>query len=107
MSYYSNPTVQVTIKSPSFVQADKMKNMKLDHPHHISTRVGNAISDSGDISHATADDQLHSEASLSEQTINAMLRPQGFRGETTYINLSHKGSEVVLCAWIFHILKTC
>jgi hypothetical protein len=61
--------------------------MKLDHHHHISTRVGTAISDSGYISHAT-EDQLHSEASLSEQTINAMLRPQGFRGEvfSLYLN---------------------
>ncbi len=64
-----------------------MKNMKIDHHHHISTRVGTAISDSGYISHAT-EDQLHSEASLSEQTINAMLRPQGFRGEVFSIYLN-------------------
>ena len=61
-----------------------MKNLKMEHPHqHISTRVGTAISDSGYISHATEDPVHSSEASLSEQTINAMLRPQGFRGKTT------------------------
>jgi hypothetical protein len=52
-----------------------MKSLKLE-PHHISTR----ISDSGYISHATEDPLHSSEASLSEQTINAMLKPQGFRG---------------------------
>ena len=57
-------------------QADKMKSLKLDHPHHISTR----ISDSGYISHTTEDHIHSSEASLSEQTINAMLKPHGFRG---------------------------
>lgn len=54
-----------------------MKSLKLENSHSMTSQV---ISDSGYLSH-TADENHVVDQTLSEQTIHAMLKPQGFRGK--------------------------
>ena len=58
-------------------------SLKVDVNRRLFESAPAGISDSGYLSHATEDitnNAYLDHATLSEQTINAMLRPHGFRG---------------------------
>ena len=59
-------------------------SMKLDVNRRLHESATAGISDSGYLSHATEDvtnSAYLNHETLSEQTINAMLKPHGFRGK--------------------------
>ena len=64
-------------------------SMKLDVNRRLHESATAGISDSGYLSHATEDvtnSAYLNHETLSEQTINAMLKPHGFRGKN-HINI--------------------
>ena len=66
-------------------------SMKLDVNRRLHESATAGISDSGYLSHATEDvtnSAYLNHETLSEQTINAMLKPHGFRGKNHGVQIT-------------------